>query len=53
MNEHWLALGAAVDVDGDAVLVGPHDPLHVVLLERSHEVVVTVSTILKKPSTYR
>ena len=47
-----LALGAAVDVDGDAVLVGSHHPLDLVFLEGSHEVVVAVGTVLKEPSSY-
>ncbi len=46
-----LALGAAVDVDGDAVLVGPHHPLDLVLLEGGHEVVVAVGAVLEQPST--
>jgi len=48
-----LALGAAVDVDGDAVLVGPHHPLDLVLLEGSHEVVIAVGTVLKEPGSYK
>ena len=48
-----LALGAAVDVDGDAVLVGSHHPLDLVLLEGRHEIVVTVGTVLKEPSSYK
>jgi hypothetical protein len=46
-----LALGATVDVDGDAVLVGPHHPLDLVLLEGGHEVVVAVGAVLEQPST--
>ena len=41
-----VALLAAVQVDGDAVLVRPHHPLHLVLLEGARELRVGVGSVL-------
>ena len=43
-----VALDAAVDVDADAVLVGPHHALDVVLVERADKLGVGVGTVLGK-----
>ena len=41
-----VALLAAVQVDGDAVLVGPHHPLNLVLLEGPRELRVGIGSVL-------
>ena len=46
-----IALGTAMHVNGNAVFIGTHDPLNIILFKSFGKVTVRVGSILQDPGT--